>query len=41
MESAVVDTSSIRAWARANGYDVPARGRVPAEIRRAWEEAAT
>ncbi|WP_241253676.1 histone-like nucleoid-structuring protein Lsr2 [Streptomyces sp. W1SF4] len=40
-ESAPVDTASIRAWARANGHDVPARGRIPAEIRRAWEQAVS
>ncbi|MFJ3926264.1 histone-like nucleoid-structuring protein Lsr2 [Streptomyces sp. NPDC090022] len=34
-----IDTAALRAWARANGYDVPLRGRVPAHIRAAWEEA--
>ncbi|MFI8239063.1 histone-like nucleoid-structuring protein Lsr2 [Streptomyces sp. NPDC085866] len=29
----------IRAWARANGYDVPLRGRIPAVVRDAWERA--
>ncbi|WP_253915874.1 histone-like nucleoid-structuring protein Lsr2 [Streptomyces sp. NRRL S-31] len=28
-----------RNWARANGYDVPIRGRIPAEVRHAWELA--
>ncbi|MFE9722650.1 hypothetical protein ACFYQ5_03350 [Streptomyces sp. NPDC005794] len=32
-----VDTRSIRSWARAHGYDVPSRGRVPLEAREAWE----
>nr|WP_202478366.1 histone-like nucleoid-structuring protein Lsr2 [Streptomyces sp. SID5470] len=34
-----VDTNTIRAWARANGYDVPDRGRIPAAIRDAWQRA--
>lgn len=34
-----VDTGAIRTWARANGYDVPPRGRIPPEIREAWERA--
>lgn len=29
----------IRDWARANGYKVPDRGRIPAEIREAFEAA--
>lgn len=33
------DTGALRAWARENGYDVPPRGRVPADIRQAWEDA--
>ena len=28
-----VDAAEIRAWARANGIDVPDRGRVPAPVR--------
>ncbi len=31
--------SEIRAWARANGYDVPERGRVAAEVREAYAAA--
>ncbi|WP_395358506.1 histone-like nucleoid-structuring protein Lsr2 [Streptomyces sp. YH02] len=34
-----VSTSTIRTWARANGYDVPARGRVPRGVLEAWEAA--
>ncbi|MCX5231529.1 histone-like nucleoid-structuring protein Lsr2 [Streptomyces sp. NBC_00233] len=34
-----VDTSTIRTWARANGYDVPDRGRVPIAILEAWVAA--
>ncbi|PLW72438.1 hypothetical protein GQS52_26765 [Streptomyces sp. SCUT-3] len=34
-----VDTAAIRAWARANGYAVPLRGRIPLEVREAWERA--
>ncbi|MFD9034014.1 histone-like nucleoid-structuring protein Lsr2 [Streptomyces sp. NPDC059567] len=29
----------MRAWDRAQGYDVPDRGRVPSEILDAWEQA--
>lgn len=28
----------IRDWARGNGYDVPDRGRIPADVRTAFEE---
>ena len=31
--------SEIRAWARENGYDVPERGRVAAEVREAYAAA--
>ncbi|MFE5592943.1 histone-like nucleoid-structuring protein Lsr2 [Streptomyces sp. NPDC056549] len=31
------DSRDIRAWARANGYDVPDRGRIPVAILEAWE----
>lgn len=31
--------SDIRAWARENGYDVPARGRIPADVRQAFDAA--
>ncbi|MFD7026430.1 histone-like nucleoid-structuring protein Lsr2 [Streptomyces sp. NPDC059917] len=34
-----VDSSTVRAWARANGYDVPDRGRIPVQILDAWEAA--
>ncbi|MFI9202646.1 Lsr2 family protein [Streptomyces sp. NPDC053048] len=33
------DTARIRAWAKENGYNVNDRGRVPAEIREAFEKA--
>ena len=29
-------TSEIRAWAKSNGYDVPDRGRIPADVREAF-----
>lgn len=29
----------IRAWARENGFTVPERGRIPAEVREAYESA--
>ncbi|MCQ4040787.1 Lsr2 family protein [Streptantibioticus rubrisoli] len=34
------DTAKIRAWAKENGYNVNERGRVPADIRAAYEAAA-
>jgi hypothetical protein len=33
------DTAEIRAWAKENGYEVNDRGRVPANIRQAYEDA--
>ncbi|MGW6263478.1 histone-like nucleoid-structuring protein Lsr2 [Streptomyces sp. NPDC055085] len=33
------DTAQIRAWAKENGHDVNERGRVPAAIREAYEQA--
>lgn len=33
------DPDVIREWARAKGYEVPFRGRIPAEVREAWERA--
>jgi Lsr2 len=33
------DTAEIRKWAKENGYSVNDRGRVPAEIREAYEKA--
>ncbi len=32
--------AEIRAWGRDNGFEVPARGRVPAEVRAAFEAAS-
>lgn len=29
----------IREWAQANGYDVPARGRIPEDVREAYKAA--
>jgi hypothetical protein len=34
-----VSSSDIRAWARESGYEVSERGRIPAEIRTAYEGA--
>lgn len=31
--------SAIREWARANGYEVSDRGRIPAEVREAYAKA--
>ncbi len=33
------DAAAVRAWAIANGYDVPAKGRIPGEIREAFAAA--
>ncbi|WP_411112028.1 histone-like nucleoid-structuring protein Lsr2 [Streptomyces sp. c-19] len=33
----MTSSSAIRAWARAHGYEVPDRGRIPAEILDAWQ----
>lgn len=30
----------IREWARSNGHDVPERGRIPADVREAFEAAS-
>ncbi|MBN3932092.1 Lsr2 family protein [Streptomyces verrucosisporus] len=34
-----IDSRAVRAWARANGYGLPDRGRIPAVVLQAWEEA--
>ncbi|MFJ2932977.1 histone-like nucleoid-structuring protein Lsr2 [Streptomyces sp. NPDC087219] len=34
-----VSTSTVRAWAGANGYDLPGRGRVPFAVFEAWRAA--
>ncbi|ASU82614.1 Lsr2 family protein [Nocardiopsis gilva YIM 90087] len=34
------DTAEIRAWAKKKGYDISERGRIPAEIREAYQKAA-
>ena len=33
------DTSKVRAWAKANGYDVSERGRISATVRSAYDAA--
>lgn len=33
------DASDVRAWAKANGRDVPERGRIPGSVREAFEAA--
>lgn len=33
------DTAQIRDWARQNGYEVSERGRIPAEVRQAFDAA--
>jgi Lsr2 protein len=32
-------TAEVRAWARANGIEVPDRGRLRPEVHRAWRDA--
>ena len=32
-------TAGVRAWARANGIEVPDRGRLRPEVHRAWRDA--
>jgi hypothetical protein len=34
------DAATVRAWALANGYEVPERGRIPNDIRQAYEASA-
>ena len=33
------NSADVRAWAEAEGYDVPARGRIPNALREAYEAA--
>ena len=33
------NTKDVREWARANGYDVSERGRVPADVQQAYDAA--
>ncbi|MEU0405475.1 histone-like nucleoid-structuring protein Lsr2 [Streptomyces sp. NPDC006197] len=35
------DANDIRTWARAHGYDVPGRARIPVAILEAWEKASS
>ncbi|GHF40817.1 hypothetical protein GCM10010218_22790 [Streptomyces mashuensis] len=37
--SVAISTQEVRAWARAHGYDVPDRGRIPGAVIDAWREA--
>jgi hypothetical protein len=36
---AVVDSNAVRTWARANGYEVSSRGRIPASIQEAYRNS--
>lgn len=36
---ATINNDAIRAWARANGHDVSDRGRVPANVKEAFDQA--
>lgn len=33
------DAKAVRAWAKENGYDLPDRGRIPANVREAYAAA--
>lgn len=33
------DAAEVRAWAAQNGIDVPARGRIPSDVRKSYEES--
>ena len=33
------NAKEVRAWARENGHDVPERGRIPADVREAYDSA--
>ncbi len=35
----VAEAKDVREWARSNGFDVPARGRIPSEVREAYDAA--
>ncbi len=37
--SGATNASEVRVWARANGFEVSDRGRVPAEVKTAYEAA--
>ena len=37
--SSTHSAAEVREWARSNGYDVPARGRIPADVRQAFDAA--
>lgn len=37
--SSGIDTKAVREWARANGYEVSERGRVPASVIEAYQAA--
>ncbi|MFG2894958.1 histone-like nucleoid-structuring protein Lsr2 [Streptomyces sp. NPDC048248] len=37
--AAPVQSQDVRQWARENGYDVPERGRIPADVRKAYDAA--
>lgn len=39
VSAAGASASDVRAWARENGFDVPARGRIPADVRQAFDAA--
>jgi hypothetical protein len=33
------NAAEVRVWAKKHGYDIPDRGRIPADIRQAYEDA--
>lgn len=38
-DSSGANAKDVRAWARENGHDVPERGRIPADVREAYDAA--
>ena len=40
-KTATAELAAIRSWANANGVEVSARGRIPAEVRAQWEAAGS
>ena len=38
-KAATEGTQAVRDWARANGYEVSSRGRVPADVQQAYDAA--
>ena len=39
LATATASAADVRAWAKSNGYNVPERGRIPGDVRAAYEAA--